>query len=66
MGLTIRSKRNKKLWCGFQLSDKEKEFLIRSTLAEFKKPIKDRRTPLELVNEARRVIKHLQPYTSNK
>jgi len=56
---TKRGKRSEDLFCGFLLSDKEQEFLIRSALAEFDLPVRLRRTPLELVNEARLVIKYV-------
>lgn len=49
---------NRNLFCGYELSIKEQEYLIRSTQNEFLKPIIERRTPLELVNETRKVIKY--------
>jgi hypothetical protein len=59
---TKRGKRNLDLFCGYILSDKEQEFLIRSTLVEFELPVKLRKTPLELVNEARQVVRHLNKW----
>ena len=56
---TKRGQKNKDLFCGYVLSDNEQEFLIRSTLAEFELPVRLRKTPLELVNEARLVMRYV-------
>ena len=58
MPYTPKGLRNKNLFCGHKLNRKEQNYLIRATMAEFLKPIIERRTPLELVNETRKVIKY--------
>ena len=44
------------VYCGYDLTVKEREVLTRITLAEFEKPIKDRKIPFQLVQEARRIV----------
>lgn len=55
---TKKGARDLNLFCGYKLNDKEQEYLIRATMAEFLKPICSRRTPLELVNETKNVMKY--------
>ena len=55
---TIKGIRIKNLFCGYKLNSKQQEYLIRATMAEFLKPIRERRTPLELVNETKNVMKY--------
>ena len=40
-------------WCRVKLNDVEKQYLTRITFLEFKKHVKDRREPKELVIEAK-------------
>jgi len=45
------------VYCGYNLTVKEREVLIRLSIAEFDKPIKDRKIPFQLVEEAKRIVK---------
>jgi len=55
---TKKGKRSINLFCGYNLNDKEQDYLTRATLAEFLKPKYVRRTPLELINETKNVMKY--------
>jgi hypothetical protein len=46
------------VFCGHFLSPKVQDELIRITLKEFEKPIKRRRQPYLLVQEAKNIIKY--------
>ena len=53
------------LYCGYTLTKLEQDELIIITLAEFDRPVCDRRTPRELVAEARNIVK-FKSWNSNK
>ena len=53
------------LYCGYTLTKKEKGELIAITLAEFDRPVCDRRKPRELVAEARNKVRILEIWNSN-
>ena len=55
---TKKGARDLNLFCGYKLNEKEQEYLIRATMAEFLKPIAVRRTPLELITETKTVLKY--------
>ena len=59
---TKRGARSLNLFCGHTLNDKEQEYLIRATMAEFEKPKHMRCTDLDLVKETRKVIKYNQKW----
>ena len=58
--------KQRNLWCGLILNTKEKEYLTRVTLAEFRKPIRERRSAFALVDETRNVIKYSNKWLSVK
>ena len=55
---TKKGTRSLNLFCGYKLNNKEQEYLLRATMAEFEKPKHARRTPLELINETKNVLKY--------
>jgi hypothetical protein len=48
---------NESLWCGYYLTLNQKRELLTQTMEQFKKPIKDRLKPFQLVELVRNKIK---------
>ena len=54
------------IWCGLDLKYKEKEELIKITLAEFNKPIKDRKRPFQLIDKVKGIVRKYNWQTNKK